>query len=78
MVLAIKKKLFFFQTHVAGKLWIAPEHLRQSECLTSREGDVYSFGIIVYEIVSRQEPYENELDNLELCGKIISLKICRC
>ena len=46
------------------QLWVAPEVLRMSEgqiehfsTYGSREGDVYSFGIIMQEIATNDEPY---------------------
>jgi len=42
-------------------LWVAPEHL--SKCLSgercSVKGDIYGFGIILYEIATRSLPYFN-------------------
>ncbi|KAL5267604.1 hypothetical protein ACHWQZ_G004597 [Mnemiopsis leidyi] len=43
-------------------LWMAPEHLRQRETIPERmigsqKGDIYSFAIIVSEIMSKNTPY---------------------
>ncbi|KAL5019976.1 hypothetical protein ScPMuIL_002868 [Solemya velum] len=39
-------------------LWIAPEHLRTNPTKDfSQLGDVFSFGIILYEMMSRSDPY---------------------
>lgn len=47
--------LFFLQT----PYWMAPELLRKESSNTSAT-DVYSFGVILYEIFSRRDPYEGE------------------
>lgn len=41
-------------------LWTAPEHLRQkrAELHGSQKGDMYSFAIVLQEIVSRTYPFE--------------------
>ena len=49
--------------------WMAPELLRRKSINTA-ESDIYSFGIVVYEIYSRKVPYEGEDHD-----KVISL-IC--
>ena len=46
---------FFFKTEL---LWRAPELLRQSTG-SFIKGDVYSFGIMLYEIALRSGPYGN-------------------
>lgn len=44
-------------------LWTAPEHLRQkrAELRGSAKGDVYSFSIVLQEIVTRSGPFETSL-----------------
>ncbi|CAH8292918.1 unnamed protein product, partial [Schistosoma turkestanicum] len=40
-------------------LWTAPEHLREETniYIGSPKGDVYSFSIVMQEIITRDEPY---------------------
>ena len=50
-------------------LWTAPEHVKSSGC--SQKGDVYSFSIILYEILYRAYPYQNY--NLEYKREMFSI-----
>ena len=45
-------------------LWVAPELLRDAaNGAKSKEGDVFSYGIILSEIITRDDPYaEYELE----------------
>jgi serine/threonine protein kinase len=43
--------------------WMAPESLRQH--VYSKKSDVWSFGIVVYEIVAQREPHF-DVDPLEV------------
>lgn len=54
-------------------LWTAPEHLRESvnEHFGSQKGDVYSFAIVMQEIICRSAPYSMlELSPSEVLSKL--------
>ncbi|KAI8435593.1 hypothetical protein MSG28_003869 [Choristoneura fumiferana] len=54
-------------------LWRAPELLRDPNALSrgSQKGDVYSFGIILYEILGRHGPWgDTNLTNAEIIGRV--------
>jgi len=48
---------------LSEKFWMAPEHLSRSHGLSSIKGDVFSFGIILYEVKTRSLPYSSVLYN---------------
>ena len=50
-------------------LWRAPEVLRNSNVDPTREGDIYSAGIVMYEIITRNGPFENERLDIGTDGK---------
>lgn len=52
---------------------MAPELLRK-ESTNTAETDVYSFGIILYEVYSRRDPYEDE-DALEVLRLVADKKV---
>jgi serine/threonine protein kinase len=53
--------------------WMAPELLRGESSNTS-SSDVYSFGIVIYEIYARKDPYEGEDIDI-VCGEVCDPKI---
>lgn len=42
---------------IADSLWTAPEHIFNEQFPRSQPGDVYSYGIMLSEIVTRGLPY---------------------
>lgn len=58
---------------LAELLWIAPELLSMTMApgtICTQKGDVYSFGIILEEIVVRGGPYQTVREFLETKGNI--------
>ena len=52
IILNISTNLFLVE-----KFWVAPEHLRDPRLPLSQPGDIYSYGIILQEILLRDLPY---------------------
>lgn len=58
MVICALSVCVYIVLYVSDLLWRAPELLRGGiEAPVSKEGDVYSFAIILHEIIGRQGPY---------------------
>nr|XP_006812548.1 PREDICTED: atrial natriuretic peptide receptor 2-like [Saccoglossus kowalevskii] len=69
------------KTHACYRkmLWCSPEILRQNDSQKgSQKGDVYSFGIILQEIVLRTEPFENPESDQTLTPQEIIAKVTKC
>lgn len=47
------------------QLWRAPEHMKSGNRSGSKKGDVYSFGLLLYEIITNNLPFHN-MDKDEL------------
>ncbi|XP_048866590.1 receptor-interacting serine/threonine-protein kinase 1 isoform X2 [Brienomyrus brachyistius] len=53
----------------AGTLsYMAPEHLKSIHALSSEKSDVYSFAIVVWVVLTRKQPYENALNEDQMCA----------
>ena len=60
------------EVEVKPLLWVAPEHLRPTIPLHGTpKGDVYSFGIVLSELILRTEPYEDQHLNMDIKGNVI-------
>ena len=59
---------------VGTPFWMAPEILR-GEHGNSAASDVYSFGIILYEVYSRRDPYENDDNVIDILRLVCDKKI---
>ena len=69
-----KQQFYSFECFVPGKFWTAPELLALSPGATSQKGDVYSFGVILQEIITRNESYGER--NMEPSGTLSPL-VCK-
>ncbi|KAL7518512.1 hypothetical protein ACHAWX_003330 [Stephanocyclus meneghinianus] len=56
---------------VGTPFWMSPELLR-GDCGNTTASDVYSFGIILFEVYSRKDPYYNEVNDV----KTVLLQVC--
>ncbi|XP_023671406.2 receptor-interacting serine/threonine-protein kinase 1 [Paramormyrops kingsleyae] len=53
----------------AGTLsYMAPEHLMSIHARSSEKSDVYSFAIVVWVVLTRKQPYENALNEDQVCA----------
>ena len=72
---------FPFYINITGDLWTAPEilRMRDAESSTILQGtslaDIYSFGVIIQEIVTREGPYAAQLCHLDAQGKTRMLSL---
>lgn len=59
------KNLFHDFGIFSEKFWRAPELLVNRELPCTKESDIYSYGIILSEICTRDDPYRAEMDKFE-------------
>lgn len=45
------------------KFWWSPERLEDRQSPPNKESDIYAYGIILYELYTRGDPYSLEMEN---------------
>ncbi|NWY40207.1 RIPK1 kinase, partial [Sylvia atricapilla] len=61
-----------YQSHAGTLFYMAPEHLRSVNAKPVEKSDVYSFGIVIWAIFANKEPYENGINEAQICFGIIN------
>ncbi|NWV51453.1 RIPK1 kinase, partial [Daphoenositta chrysoptera] len=59
------------QNNAGTLFYMAPEHLRCVNEKPVEKSDVYSFGIVIWAIFASKEPYENGINEAQICFGII-------
>ncbi|NWT13294.1 RIPK1 kinase, partial [Vireo altiloquus] len=60
------------QNNAGTLFYMAPEHLRCVNTKPAEKSDVYSFGIVIWAIFANKEPYENGINEAQICFGIIN------
>ncbi|NXR75186.1 RIPK1 kinase, partial [Pycnonotus jocosus] len=60
------------QNHAGTLFYMAPEHLRCVNVKPVEKSDVYSFGIVIWAIFANKEPYENGINETQICFGIMN------
>ncbi|NWI87898.1 RIPK1 kinase, partial [Pitta sordida] len=60
------------QNNAGTLLYMAPEHLRSVNAKPVEKSDVYSFGIVIWAIFANKEPYENGINEAQICFGIMN------
>ncbi|NXA93612.1 RIPK1 kinase, partial [Melanocharis versteri] len=60
-----------YQNNAGTLFYMAPEHLRCVNAKPVEKSDVYSFGIVIWAIFANKEPYENGINETQICFGII-------
>ncbi|NXM14446.1 RIPK1 kinase, partial [Ploceus nigricollis] len=61
-----------YQNNAGTLFYMAPEHLRSVNTKPVEKSDVYSFGIVIWAIFANKEPYENGINENQICFGIIN------
>ncbi|NXR19215.1 RIPK1 kinase, partial [Cinclus mexicanus] len=61
-----------YQNNAGTLFYMAPEHLRCVNTKPVEKSDVYSFGIVIWAIFANKEPYENGINETQICFGIIN------
>ncbi|NXP02880.1 RIPK1 kinase, partial [Thinocorus orbignyianus] len=60
------------QNNAGTLFYMAPEHLRCLHVKPVEKSDVYSFGIVMWAIFADKEPYENGINEAQICFGIMN------
>ncbi|XP_058669377.1 receptor-interacting serine/threonine-protein kinase 1 [Ammospiza nelsoni] len=61
-----------YQNNAGTLFYMAPEHLRCVNAKPVEKSDVYSFGIVIWAIFANKEPYENGINETQICFGIMN------
>ncbi|XP_041269225.1 receptor-interacting serine/threonine-protein kinase 1 isoform X2 [Onychostruthus taczanowskii] len=61
-----------YQNKAGTLFYMAPEHLRSVNAKPVEKSDVYSFGIVIWAIFANKEPYENGINETQICFGIMN------
>ncbi|XP_058689782.1 receptor-interacting serine/threonine-protein kinase 1 isoform X1 [Poecile atricapillus] len=61
-----------YQNNAGTLFYMAPEHLRSVNAKPVEKSDVYSFGIVIWAIFASKEPYENGINETQICFGIMN------
>ncbi|NWV11027.1 RIPK1 kinase, partial [Ptilonorhynchus violaceus] len=60
------------QNNAGTLFYMAPEHLLSVNTKPVEKSDVYSFGIVIWAIFANKEPYENGINEAQICFGIMN------
>ncbi|NXU92963.1 RIPK1 kinase, partial [Xiphorhynchus elegans] len=60
------------QNNAGTLFYMAPEHLLSVNAKPVEKSDVYSFGIVIWAVFANKEPYENGINEAQICFGIMN------